>query len=406
LVDRSRALFTPALLALILTAFACPSGGAPGARPDPRAGSRFDPTTVLRGEEQRRGLRVYRRENCGRCHTLFETPPEAGPLSLPGLFQPAWLSRVGPDLGSEGHRRSDDWHYAHLYAPALLIPGSRMPASRHLFTLNREGRPVPSESAIDLVAYLQALGRGGRDVWAEFRRREPDIPEPPIVTDRLLARGRDLYRRHCAACHGEKGDGGGEAAALLAVPPRDFLVGDYRFKSTPWTMPPHDADLFRIISLGTGKGSAMPSFAWLPSEDHWALVARVKQFSPSLRRTGLDRDAPLPPEMIGEARTGRADESSGDEGHRVWTELGCPACHEDASVAPRAGKLDHACDLRGGASPRALRRAVVVGVGLEMPSYAGALPPDVQSLRPLMDYLSSRLMEKGRSSHGARELEP
>jgi mono/diheme cytochrome c family protein len=371
LIDRSPPLVAAFFLALILTTNACPSWETPGIGPDPRAGSPSDPATALLSDGERAGMRVYRRERCGRCHTLFDTPPDEGAWSLPVLFEPARLSRVGPDLGYEGHRHSDDWHYAHLYSPASLVRGSRMPASRHLFATSWEGRPVPSEDAIDLVAYLQALGRGRRDVWSEFRRREPDIPEPPPVTERLLARGRSLYRRHCATCHGEEGNGQGEAAALLGVPPRDFVLGDYRFKSTPWTTPPLDADLFRVITLGTGIGSSMPSFASMPADDRWALVARVKQISPVLRRTGLDRDAPLPPEMI-------------------WRELGCAACHEDASVAPGAGRLDHACELRGGASSRALRRAVFVGVGLEMPSYADALPPDAGWLRLLVDHLSAR----------------
>jgi mono/diheme cytochrome c family protein len=34
--------------------------------------------------------------------------------------------------------------------------------------------------------------------------------------------GRDLYLQHCAACHGESGDGSGPLAASLVRPPSDL----------------------------------------------------------------------------------------------------------------------------------------------------------------------------------------
>lgn len=37
-----------------------------------------------------------------------------------------------------------------------------------------------------------------------------------------IASGAELYRRHCAACHGADGSGGGPAAEALATPPGDL----------------------------------------------------------------------------------------------------------------------------------------------------------------------------------------
>ena len=39
---------------------------------------------------------------------------------------------------------------------------------------------------------------------------------------RIVAEGRDDYRDHCAACHGESGVGDGKLAGSLVVPPSDL----------------------------------------------------------------------------------------------------------------------------------------------------------------------------------------
>lgn len=313
-------------------------------------------------------------------------------------------SRVGPDLGLEGHRHGAEWHYAHLYAPAAVVRGSRMPASRHLFRPDG-GIPVPSREATDLVAYLQALGRGRRDLWAEWRSRDPDIPPPPAADGALLRLGQHLYRRHCASCHGEAGDGRGEAAAFFTYAPRDFTSAHYRFKSTPPFGPPADADLFRTITMGTGIGAAMPAFYWLGERDRWALVLAVKQFSPALRRAGLQagREGAPPDPLAGTGEAGGGDSAAG---RRMWDSLGCASCHgpdgegmsrEQAgaawldpagAVVPRSGDLTHACALRAGASPEALRRSILLGVGAAMPSYADSLP-DERSRRSLIAHIRS-----------------
>jgi mono/diheme cytochrome c family protein len=44
--------------------------------------------------------------------------------------------------------------------------------------------------------------------------------------------GTAIYRRHCAACHGEKGDGRSLAREALAARPRDFTAKDARKELT------------------------------------------------------------------------------------------------------------------------------------------------------------------------------
>ncbi|MCZ6695649.1 MAG: c-type cytochrome, partial [Acidobacteria bacterium] len=389
-------------------------------QPDPRAGTEADPSIRFVSARERDGLRIFHRENCSRCHTLFDAPPSSGTVVPPAPFESWFMSRTGPDLGMEGHLHSDDWQFAHLYAPSAVVRGSRMPASRHLFTRSVSGPPVPSSDAIDLVAFLQALGRGRRDVWAEFRMTEPEIPAPPPVDTDLRDRGRALYSRHCSSCHGEEGDGRGEAADLLDTAPPDLRTGLYRFKSPQFAKAPEGTDLFRIITLGTGTGAAMPSFAGLPVIDRWALVLTVKAFAPTRQREGLEgigvMDEPDPFSIpAGDPRAGidpaapaRPDPLTA--GRELWEALECHSCHDPFLREPRdlqgigdqvgageirhPGSLLHACDLRGGASVVALTHAFVVGIGLTMPSFGHALP-DRSDRHALVEYLRARLIEDG-----------
>lgn len=97
------------------------------------------------------------------------------------------------------------------------------------------------------------------------------------ATPELLALGKRLYEKQCAACHGLEGRGEGEAAYLLYPKPRDLTAGKFALVST-WERVPTDEDLFRTISRGI-PGSAMPSWGHLSEEERWGLVHYVKSFA-------------------------------------------------------------------------------------------------------------------------------
>lgn len=101
--------------------------------------------------------------------------------------------------------------------------------------------------------------------------------EPQPATPELLALGKKVYEKQCAACHGLDGRGQGEAAYLLYPKPRDFVAARYRQVST-WERVPTEADLFQTITRGM-PGSAMPSWAHLPEEQRWGLVHYIKSFA-------------------------------------------------------------------------------------------------------------------------------
>jgi mono/diheme cytochrome c family protein len=118
------------------------------------------------------------------------------------------------------------------------------------------------------------------------------------ATPALLQAGQTAYAKHCVACHGAMGDGGGEAAYLLYPKPRDFTTGQYRLVST-WETVPTDDDLFRTISRGM-PGSAMPSWGHLPEETRWGLVHYVKSFA----RDPWEIREPVEPASLGDSGQG------------------------------------------------------------------------------------------------------
>lgn len=99
------------------------------------------------------------------------------------------------------------------------------------------------------------------------------IPEEYRVMDRTpvtptkpsLAKGREIFLKQCAACHGQGGKGDGPAAAGLSTPPANFLD----FKHSAIYGP---GEKFWLIGNGSPE-TGMPGFAsQLVPLDRWHLV--------------------------------------------------------------------------------------------------------------------------------------
>ena len=105
------------------------------------------------------------------------------------------------------------------------------------------------------------------------------------LTGRQLHLGRDVYATYCVGCHGEKGDGDGPAARFLDPKPRDFRVGRIKFAHVSSGEAPRDEDYDRVIVHGL-SGTAMPSFALLPSHERSAVLAYIKTFAKKKQTPG------------------------------------------------------------------------------------------------------------------------
>lgn len=86
-----------------------------------------------------------------------------------------------------------------------------------------------------------------------------------------LARGAALFAQNCASCHGMTGDGHGPDAAKLKTPPIAFSDITRARQRSPFA-------LYQVIDQGI-DGTAMQSFATLPSDDRWALAFYAGRFA-------------------------------------------------------------------------------------------------------------------------------
>ncbi|MFL2865236.1 MAG: cytochrome c [Pirellulaceae bacterium] len=86
-----------------------------------------------------------------------------------------------------------------------------------------------------------------------------------------------LYRRHCGHCHGVSGDGHGPTAEFLNPYPRDYRMGQFKFKLTDGDgayKKPSKADFRHLLEEGIA-GTAMPSFRVLPKPEREAIIDYV-----------------------------------------------------------------------------------------------------------------------------------
>lgn len=192
-----------------------------------------------------------------------------------------------------------------------------------------------------------------------------------------LERGREVYIKNCAVCHGRNGKGNGPAAYLLFPKPRDFTRGIYKIRSTPTI--PTDADLFRTITRGI-PGTAMPGWLKLSASDRRALVMYIKSLSSAFKDSAtaiaVSNPPPFTKKMI-------------KAGRQLYFDAGCDSCHgpKGKGKGSSAGKLVDEWgypigpqDLtlsdrfKGGFSPQDIYRTISVGIGgTPMPTFGDAL---------------------------------
>jgi high-affinity iron transporter len=80
----------------------------------------------------------------------------------------------------------------------------------------------------------------------------PDVSEATLRSPEARARGRTLFREHCALCHGQNADGRGVRHEGLTGIPADFTSAEWRTTVTPNVV-------YEAIRDGRA-GTSMPSW--------------------------------------------------------------------------------------------------------------------------------------------------
>lgn len=148
--------------------------------------------------------------------------------------------------------------------------GSKASVERALGSLCAMG-VATSSLVLTLIASDQAHPpRPHRHVEAQV------IRNPELQTARTQARGRALYVKHCALCHGPYG----LANTKLAVGMAAYGARPSDLTDREWQHGSSDGEIFTVIRDGVGPDLHMPSFAaTFEPEELWSLVHYVKSLS-------------------------------------------------------------------------------------------------------------------------------
>ncbi len=205
---------------------------------------------------------------------------------------------------------------------------------------------------------------------------------PVVQAAASIDLGERIYLENCAACHGQKGDGKGPEAARLEIKPRDFTMGNYKFRSTPSGSLPLDKDIFRTISQGV-RTTSMLAQLHLSEKERWAVAEYLKTFSPKFKA-----EKPLKPISIPAQPAAIREQVK--LGKTLYAEAGCAQCHgakgkgdgmSATELKDESGNSIFPTDLtfkpfKSGPEPQDLFRTLSTGLsGTPMPSYGGALDP-------------------------------
>jgi cytochrome c len=102
------------------------------------------------------------------------------------------------------------------------------------------------------------------------------VANPP--SEPSAERGKLVYMKKCVFCHAEDGSGKGVSAFYSSPRPRNFIKGQYKFRTTPFGKIPTDDDLYQMLVRGM-PGTTMPSWKHFPEVDLKSLVLYLKTLS-------------------------------------------------------------------------------------------------------------------------------
>ena len=95
------------------------------------------------------------------------------------------------------------------------------------------------------------------------------LKNPLTATDENIDKGRALYNKNCASCHGEDGKAKTDIASAMTVKPADLTALHGRT----------DGEIYWVITNGIKK-SGMPAFkAKAGSNERWLMTLYVKHLA-------------------------------------------------------------------------------------------------------------------------------
>jgi mono/diheme cytochrome c family protein len=154
----------------------------------------------------------------------------------------------------------------------------------------------------------------------------PDLFRGYVFSTDERSSGQRVYETYCIGCHGNGGNGLGEAAAFLNPQPRNFINGQFKFFHFGEPPPfPSDASLNLTIRNGV-SGAAMPGFPLLSNQEVSDVIAYIK----SIREGGWVEPQPI------QAAAGLTL-IEGTTPEEIFANAGCNGCHQLDKVGAVGG---------------------------------------------------------------------
>ncbi len=290
-------------------------------------------------------------------------------------------------------------------------------------------KPAPPTVAQDVAPATQIAEQfpdaAAAEAVASAETTPPSSPDKPD-------RGRQLYAQHCAACHGENGNGQGLAARFIYPKPRDFRSGRFRLISNPNGVPSLD-DLQAVLVRGM-PGSSMVSWNHLPAADRQLLAETVLSFrregaADIERQLAAEADEELTAEDLADRvaalttpepafEPGKLPATTPEtvaRGQQLYVAKGCAACH---GTTGKGDGQQAMVDAEGLATrPRDLTLGIFKGnhdalsvyrrLWLGLPGSPMPASPNLTSeeTAAMVDYVLSLSNEEIRTSHVLRRRE-
>ncbi len=227
------------------------------------------------------------------------------------------------------------------------------------------------------------------------------------VSEEEFKKGKDVYDKYCAVCHGEEGDGYGELAHALYPKPRDFTKGQYKIRTNATGSLPTDADLIHVISVGI-HGTSMIPWDILELDQIKSMLPVLKSFSEAWQYR-----EPESPIAIG--REVPSSQQSIARGKELYEQKECWKCHgenghgdgpssydlaDEWEIPIQAYDFTRANKFKGGAASRDIYLRFTTGLnGTPMPSFANELSDEDRW--SLVHFVKSLAEQK--EEHGHKE---
>ncbi len=133
--------------------------------------------------------------------------------------------------------------------------------------------------------------------------------------------GKLVYERYCMSCHGDQGNGQGEAAEYMSIKPRDYRQGTYKWRSTPSGSLPLDSDLEHTLFNGL-YGTYMPTWKVLDERSRRDVIAYIKTFSPRFATEKPQPAIEIPPDPGYSDASGAGGQGDGPSAHELKDDWG------------------------------------------------------------------------------------